>query len=123
MNGILTMDQSSTRLSLNLQPGEYVIYAKLDAALSGYHPDKAELSTYSRNFADLVPTGQKAYPDLLKRMFLEHAKKDSHNRQDHADGKIWVSWDLLFRRGGFAYIAGGNASDSENNLTIELDEA
>ena len=70
-----------------------------------------------------MPVGQKKYPQLPGKVFKSHAKTvSSDQRFESDDGKIWVAWNLFLRKGGFAYIAASNDSESKEALTIELDE-
>ena len=38
------------------------------------------------------------------------------------DGKMWISWNLFFEKGGFAYIAFGVDSSSSKKFKISFDE-
>ena len=58
------------------------MYAKLDPTRKhGHMPSKTSISVYSQQFTDLVPSDQKSHPDMLKKMFLNHAKL--HKRQTY----------------------------------------
>lgn len=35
---------------------------------------------------------------------------------------MWVSYKLLFEKGGFAYVAFGNEIMSDKNFVVEFDE-
>ena len=122
VDGVLETTESSTRISVNLEPGDYVIYTKLDPSPNNWHPEEGELSVYSKHFADIIPVGQKKYPGLPGKVLMQHAKHVTKNRTEYEEGKLWVAWELLFKRGGFAYIAAGNSRDSTSLINIELDE-
>lgn len=63
------------------------------------------LSCYSNSFVDLVATDKKKKHDFFQKVFLEYGR--NHKRKEYNDGKMWISWKLLYEKGGFAYLAFG----------------
>jgi hypothetical protein len=51
---------------------------------------------------------------------LDHAL--THKRSEYSDGKVWMSWQLFFQKGGFAYLAGGNSPNSQQTVVITFNE-
>jgi hypothetical protein len=54
-------------------------------------------------------------------MFLSHALENKRQAYNH--GLMWIAWKLLFREGGFAYIAFGNHSESKKKFVVSVDES
>jgi len=54
---------------------------------------------------DLVATDKKKKHDFFQKVFLEYGR--NHKRKEYNDGKMWISWKLLYEKGGFAYLAFG----------------
>ena len=106
INGVLKYNEEDTILTEQLQPGYYILFAKLDPTRnSKLIPLKSVLSVYSSCFTTLDPIPQTKYPNLFKQLFLNHArgfKKNVYN-----NGRMWISWKLLLQQGGYAYIAMG----------------
>jgi hypothetical protein len=56
----------------------------------------------------------------VRDALLDHAL---HNkRSEYNEGKVWMSWQLLFQKGGFAYLAAGNSPDSQQTVAITYNE-
>lgn len=121
VNGTMRYNESNTTLTEQLLPGDYVIYAKIDTTFKTHKlPRTATLNLYSKNFATLKPVPRTVYPDLLRSTFLDHAFHNKKN--EYAEGKVWISWQLLFQKGGFAYLAVGNDRESNKNVVINYSE-
>jgi hypothetical protein len=68
----------------------------------------------------LEPVLRTKYPTLVRDALLDHAL---HNkRSEYNEGKVWMSWQLLFQKGGFAYLAAGNSPDSQQTVAITYNE-
>lgn len=120
IDGVLKYNDEDTTLNTQLEPGSYILYAKLDPTRkANVLPTKSSVSVYSKQFTDLVPSDQKMHPDLLKKMFLNHARL--HKRQTYNNEEMWISWKLLFQQGGYAYIALGNSPSSKKKFIVTFD--
>ena len=58
------------------------------------------VSCYSNSFVDLKPLDKKKQPEFFKKVFLEFGR--NHKRKEYNEGKMWISWKLLYEKGGFA---------------------
>ena len=76
------------------------------------------MSIYSVNLATLEPDLQSKYPDFLKNMFLDHARKNI--REYYDNNLIWVTWKLLYKQGGYGYIAFGNDKTSKKKIVVNF---
>ena len=113
-------NDKDTTLKANLVEGKYILYAKLDPSRAkGEIPEKSNVSSYSSNFLTLQTIEQKSHPNLLKKMFLNHAK--FNKRQTYNNGLMWIAWKLLYQQGGYAYIAFGNSAESNKKFVITFD--
>jgi len=63
------------------------------------------VSLYSNNFVDLKPMDPKNNMDFFRKVFLSYAR--NNRRKEFENGLMWISWKLLFEKGGFAYLAFG----------------
>jgi hypothetical protein len=70
-------------------------------------PSQINLIAFSAQTIELKQTLQQNYPNLLKKMFLDHGRW--HKRQLYNNDLMWSSWKLV-TQGGYAYIAFGNSS-------------
>lgn len=113
--------EANMLLTEKLTPGEYLVFAKIDPTRqSNKIPDNTTLSIFSKALTKLTPVPRTKYPDILRKTFLdqgEHSKKSIQN-----DGKMWLSWKLLYQQGGYAYLALGNAKDSDSAFVITFNE-
>lgn len=120
VNGTMKYE-TNTIITEELTPGDYVIYAKVDPSFqTKKFPQSATLNLYSKNLANLEPVLRTKYPSLVRDALLGHALK--HKRSEYSDGKIWMSWQLFFQKGGFAYLAGGNSPNSQQTVVITFNE-
>lgn len=110
---------TNTTLTEKLSPGSYIIYAKIDPTLdTNKFPYSASINLYSKSVAYLHQALRMTYPNLIRDAFLDHA---FHNKkQEYIEGRVWISWQLLFQQGGFAYLAAGNFKDSEQTVVINF---
>ena len=82
VDGVMKYNDEDTTLSLDLNPGKYVLYAKLDPTRKHHlMTENSSVSVYSREFTLLNSSDQKLHPNLLKKMFLNHARL--HKRQTY----------------------------------------
>lgn len=82
IDGVMKYMEEDTTLHTYLEPGSYIIYCKLDPTRkNNLIPNRASVSVYSQEFTDFLPSDQKNHPDLLKKIFLNHAKL--HKRQTY----------------------------------------
>jgi hypothetical protein len=114
-------NEANTVLTEKLTPGSYVVYAKIDpTAISHRLPSTAMLNLYSKSLPELIAVPRTKYPDLVRNTFLNHA---THNKKsEFCEGKIWISWQLFYQKGGFAYLAAGNFRDSNHAVVINFNE-
>lgn len=96
--------EEDNTLKAELEPGDYLIYAKIDPTYNKkLLPEKMSISSYSNSFVDLIPLDKKKEPDFFKKVFLNYARKEKRKPSD--DNKMWISWKLLYEKGGFAFVA------------------
>jgi hypothetical protein len=55
---------------------------------------------------------------LLQSAFLNYARLNK--RKNYNNNLMWISWKLLFKEGGFAFIAFGNSYDSNKKFKINF---
>lgn len=104
-----------------LKAGDYVVYCKVDPTYNSHRfPSSATLNLYSKNFASLRPVLRTIYPSLLRSTFMNHAA--DNKKSEYCEGKVWISWQLLLQKGGFAYLAAGNRADNNQTILINLKE-
>jgi hypothetical protein len=60
------------------------------------------------------------HPDLLKKVFLNHAR--GYKKNKYNNGLMWISWKLLLQQGGYAYVAMGVDSQSNKKFVIDFNE-
>jgi hypothetical protein len=123
VNGIMKYNEANTILTEKLVPGSYVVYAKIDpTAISHRLPSKAAiLNIYSRSsLPELIAVPRIKYPTLMRSAFLNHAVNNKRN--EFQDNKIWISWQLFYQKGGFAYLAAGNHRESNHTVVINFNE-
>ena len=109
MCGAMRLAEEDTLISTRLHPGKYLLYTKFDV-------DKTEqslidnksfiLNCYSNKLCKFQLTLKLVHPDFLQKVFLNYGR--SNKRQFYNNNKMWISWKLLFKECGFAYIAFGN---------------
>ena len=80
---------------------------------------KSSLSCYSNKLCRFKLIEKKNCPNFLQNMFLNYARVNK--RQEYNRDKMWISWKLLFKECGFAYIAFGNAKDSGKKFKIKFE--
>lgn len=104
-----------------LTPGSYVVYAKVDPTFSTHkYPSSAALNIYSKALPELSSVARTKYPNLIRSALENHA---IHNKKsEYLEGKIWMSWQLFYQKGGFAYLAAGNGKDSKHAIVISFNE-
>lgn len=113
--------EASMLLTEKLTPGEYLVFAKVDPTRhSNKIPDSTTLSIFSKALTKLTPVLRTKYPDILQKTFLDQGEHNKKNTQN--DGKMWLSWKLLYQQGGYAYLAVGNAKDSDSAFVITFSE-
>jgi hypothetical protein len=61
---------------------------------------------------------KKQCPNFLQSVFLNHGKLNK--RKYYNNDKMWISWKLLFKEAGFAYIAYGNQKDSDKKFSVKF---
>jgi hypothetical protein len=106
-------------LTEKITPGSYILYAKVDPTYKTHKlPQNAVVNLYSKSFPSFHAVPRTKYPTLIRDTFLNHA---FHNKKNEfSEGKIWISWQLLFQKGGFAYLAAGNNRDSQQTVVINF---
>ena len=53
-------------------------------------------------------------------MFLTYARE--HKKKEYENGNMWLSWKLLYEKGGYAFIAFGVDSSCSKKFKVEIDE-
>lgn len=120
VDGIFKYHHSNTLLRTHLNPGKYLLYCKLEKTVQEKNfPLQADLVVYSQEKVNLTKTFKTMYPDLLRKTFLEMARKQK--RQLYNDDLMWSSWKLV-TQGGYAYIAFGNAASSKSKFIVKFNE-
>jgi hypothetical protein len=56
------------------------------------------------HYAEFKSLENSLYKDFLQKTFLSYAKLNKRKKVN----KMWISWKLLFKEGGYAFIAFGN---------------
>ena len=80
INGILKYSEEDAVLAENLQPGNYILFAKLDPTRGKQLiPSKTVVSCYSPCFTILDHVQKAKHPDLLRMTFLAHARNNKKN--------------------------------------------
>ena len=105
-------------LALNLEVGNYFIYAKVEPTIRyGNRAFDAQLTLYGAYPSRLHP--MPTDPTLLHTVFLNHAR--NHKRQYYHQNKLWTAWRLI-PQGGYAYMAFGSEVGSGMKFMIRFDE-
>lgn len=69
---------------------------------------------------NIVPEEQSKHPHFFQKALMPYAR--DHRRKNLEDGKMWISWKLLFSKGGYAFVAFGVESSCEKKFIINFDE-
>ena len=121
VNGILKYSEEDAVLAETLEPGSYILFAKIDPSRNRQLiPLKSVISCYSPSFTLLEHTPKTKYPDILRMTFLAHARNNKKN--EYNNGLMWVSWKLLLQQGGYAYVAMGVDHQSNKKFVIDFSE-
>ena len=75
IDGVLKHNEFDTQLRVNLDPGKYFVYCKLDPTIDGNDlPLEASLSTYSTNFVDIKMIEKYHIPGFFRKVFFAYAR-------------------------------------------------
>jgi hypothetical protein len=77
------------------------------------------MSIYSLQFTTLY-LFDNLKKNILREVFLSHGRQNK--RQKFQNNTMWLSWKLLFKEGGYAYIAFGNEKGSKQKFVITFNE-
>ncbi len=114
--------EEDINLNVDLERGRYIIYAKLDATAQGKQlPNRSSISLYSNFYANLKRSEQSKHRNFLEKCYYNYAEMSSR-KQEHNGGKMWISWKLLFKKGGYAYFAFHNDRNSSMKYVLTFDE-
>lgn len=80
------------------------------------YPEKITLNVYSSFLTKIKEIARTLYPQILNEAFLHHAI--ANKTMDIPGGKAWISHQMLFQKGGYAYIAIGNNADNPYSITL-----
>ncbi len=120
INGVLKYNEQYAHLRANITAGKYILYVKLESTIKNNNfPAFVNLVTFSTQTIQLKQNLQQNYPNLLKKVFLDHGKWNK--RQLYNNDLMWSSWKLV-TQGGYAYIAFGNRSESQSKFVITFKE-
>jgi hypothetical protein len=64
---------------------------------------------------------RKKYPNILENAFLAHGRLNKRNTYNN--DLMWISYKLLYKQGGYAYIAMGNDPSSNKKFIVTFDES
>jgi len=73
------------------------------------------LSTYSPSVVEIGRSDKKLHPNFLRSVMLSHAMASPNKQPLDASGQ-WICMQLLYREGGYAYIAAFVESGSKKIL-------
>ena len=121
IDGSLKYNESDTSVKARLEPGKYLIFAKVDPhPESNSVPTDLRLSSYSKHFVNIEPVKRDEHPKFFQKVFLQYGKE--HKKKEYEDGKMWLSWKLFYEKGGYAFIAFGVDSSCNKKFKVEIDE-
>jgi hypothetical protein len=121
VNGVLKYSAEDAVLTEALEPGNYMLFAKIDPSrIRHLVPSKTVVSVYAPGFTMLDSVPRAKHPDLLRHTFLAHARRNKKN--EYNNGLMWISWKLLLQQGGYAYVAMGVDPQSNKKFVIDFSE-
>jgi hypothetical protein len=81
----------------------------------------ASVSIYSLQYAVLELKLKDLCNSLLLDCFRNHAA--GNKRKKYENDTMWISWKMMFREGGYAYIAFGVEREAVHKFQISFSEA
>lgn len=81
----------------------------------------ASVSIYSLQYAVLELKLKDLCNSLLLNCFRNHAA--GNKRKKYENDTMWISWKMMFREGGYAYIAFGVEREAVHKFQISFSEA
>lgn len=93
-------------MKVRLRPGSYVVFTKFDPSIvSKSLPESASVSVYSLHYAILDILDREKCTKVLRESFLAYARENK--RKKFEENTLWISYKLMFKEGGYAFIAFG----------------
>lgn len=86
----------------DLEAGTYIVYCKCEWQDRGAH--RLTLSTYSPSIVDIGITKKAIHAQFLEKAMFNHAFNNP-NKQLLGSNNQWICMQVLYKQGGFAYIA------------------
>ena len=121
VDGSLKYHEEDNSLTTRFYPGKYYVYAKVDPTYKkGLVPENMSVSCYSSNMVNIVPEDQANHRRFFHKALMPFAR--SHKRKELENGLMWISWKLLFSKGGFAFVAFGVESSCDKKFIINFEE-
>lgn len=109
--------EEDTTLKVHLQAGTYIIFTKFDPSIvRKTFPASASVSVYSLHYAILGSMDKTKCNNILRESFLAYAME--HKRKKYEDNTLWISYKLMFKEGGYAFIAFGSEADSKHKWEV-----
>lgn len=119
VNGVLKYNEEDTVITEDLEPGRYLLFAKIDPTREQkLIPDHTVITSYGPCFTRLTSIEQTKYPNLFREMFLAHGRTSKKNTYNN--GLMWISWKLLLQQGGYAYVTMGVDPNSNKKFVIDF---
>lgn len=78
------------------------------------------MSVYSLHYAILDKVDPIKAKPMLKECMLNHAK--AIKRRKYENDTLWISWKLLYREGGYAYICFGVEKTAQHKWYVSFNE-
>jgi hypothetical protein len=109
--------QEETSLKARLQPGTYVLFTKFDPSIvTKKLPENASVSVYSLHYTVLELIDRNKCDKILRESFLAFGKE--HKRKKYENDTLWISYKLMFKEGGYAFIAFGAEANSKHKWEV-----
>lgn len=120
VDGVLAHYRPDCSLKIKLAPGQYTIFTKFDSNEKQHFPQQASISIYSHHYVFIDKADQIKQKATLNNCMLEHAK--ATKRKKYENDTMWISWKLMYKEGGYAYICFGAQKEAKSKWVVTFNE-